>query len=338
MLAVMYQLHFLRPYWFILFAPILYLLMRLYQQQGSTMSWYSICDAHLLKHLLVDSKAKQRVNISFTVVACCWTLAIIALAGPTWQKIELPIYRQLVARVLVIDLSATMTTEDVKPSRISRAKYKLFDLLRHSEEAQVGLLAVGAEPFLVSPLTQDAKTIAALVPELSVDIMPVQQRQANLAAAIDMAANMLRQAGAAKGDIILLTDSQVDAIAIQQAKQQLGQGYTTSVLAIGSEAGAPVPSHQGGFLSDEQGAIWINKLDQLSLQQLAQAGGGRYHLVTTTDVDVDYILQSSILSKRQSPSKQLKTEIWFDQGYWLVVLMLPLLLLLFRRGAVAELF
>lgn len=79
-----------------------------------------------------------------------------------------------ISRVIALDVSQSMDTTDVSPSRLERAKYKIFDILRRIKEGQVGMIVFSSEPFVVSPLTSDANTIENLVTVINSDIVPVQ--------------------------------------------------------------------------------------------------------------------------------------------------------------------
>src|SRR5437016_540869 len=84
-----------------------------------------------------------------------------------------------------------MNATDLKPNRLTRAKYKILDLLKQQNEGQTGMLVFSSKPFVVSPLTQDAATIAAMVPMLDLNILPVQGE--DIGAGLRKAAEMIKQ-------------------------------------------------------------------------------------------------------------------------------------------------
>jgi Ca-activated chloride channel family protein len=111
-----------------------------------------------------------------------------------------------------------------------------------------------------------------------------------------------------------------------------------SVLGVGTDQGAPVALAQGGFLKDASGNIVLPKLDAAKLRQIAQAGGGDYVGIQPDASDIDAILSTSAISS-PATAREVKatTERFLDRGPWLVLLLLPLAAIGFRRGWLAML-
>ncbi len=300
-----------------------------WQQRTRSDAWQQVCDAHLLPHLLVQwGGSRQRLVL--WLIACGGLLAILALAGPTWSKRPQPVFETEQARVLVLDLSRSMDATDIKPSRLTQAKYKLLDILQNSKEGQTALLAFAGDVHVVSPLTSDADTIAAQVPTLNTQIMPIPGSRP--LEALRTARDLLKQGGAASGDIILITDGVEDTATHALAAQLLEQGYRLSVLGIGTPQGAPIPLADGSFLKDQGGAIVVPRLDPGSLQRLAQAGGGIYAPYTADQRDLYYLLSPAADQAYQASEDNPISESWEEQGPWLLLLLLPVAALAFRKG------
>ncbi len=331
MLTEVGQFHFLRPEWFLALIPLVLYLVWVLRLSVKYNAWSRVCDAHLLPHLLIGAELQQRAWPKI-LVSLIGLLAIFCLAGPAWIKQEIPVYRANTARVIVMNLSPSMYAQDLKPTRVARARFKVLYLLQHFKEGQTGMVVFSGEPFVVSPLTQDANTIASMVSKLDPNIMPV--RGDNVASALSFAAKLMRQGGAAKGQIILVTDSPGSEHAVKTAEKLRSDGFDISVLGVGTEKGAPIPLAQGGFLTNKQGAIEIPKLAVARLQQLASAGGGRYVTITNDNQDVDALInvvQVQRFDNKATKSSQM-TVRWQDEGHWFILLLLPLILLGFRRG------
>ena len=167
------EFHFLRPYWLLLLIPLFGLFWALLKRKPGIQAWSQVCDVHLLKALMIDNNTHKRF-LSLLLLLLSALCMLGALAGPTWSKNTVPIFREVYPRVLVLDLSNNMLTNDLSPSRVSRAKYKIRDLFKMETGGLYGLVVFTSEPFVVSPLTEDAKTIESLVPSLSPEMMPVQ--------------------------------------------------------------------------------------------------------------------------------------------------------------------
>lgn len=327
----MNTLHFIRPYAFYALIPLLPLLWFWWRAHRKGDNWQGVCDPHLLKYLLVGQSTRK--NLSSWLFAIAWTISVIALSGPAWDKQPQPVFRAEKAVVILLDVGVSMLANDVTPSRMQRAKFKILDILNQLKEGQVALIAYTSEPFLVSPLTQDAKTIAGLVPVLSPEMMPVLG--SDLTKALKLAGELLQQASLQNGNILIVTDSAPDLAAQQEAEKLQTQGFDSSVLAVGTEQGGPIPLPQGGFLTHADGAIQLSKLSPEPMQQLAKIGGGRFLELTADNQDVDSFLQQM---RRQddhfmhSEETDLKGDLWQDNGQWLLILILPILLLCFRRS------
>jgi Ca-activated chloride channel family protein len=241
-----------------------------------------------------------------------------------------------------------MNAADVTPSRLARARFEVLDLLAASREGQVALIAFGPEPYIVSPLTGDARTIADQVPRLGTDLLPVPGLR-RTGRALAMAGELLAQAGAAGGEVILITDAVADATgpssgpgagstAAAAARDLAARGHRLSVLGVGTPEGAPVPGQDGGFVSDRAGAIPMARLDQVALEALAREGQGRYVDLNPGDRDTSALIASTetfmAAANRAGLVEQegLKSDQWREEGPWLLLALLPIAALAFRRG------
>ena len=165
------QFHFLRPAWFYLLIPavLLFLMFRLRQRMGS--NWMRAIDPLLLPYL-IDNSQQSSSRSPLVLALLAWLLAITALAGPVWQKTPQPVHEREDALVILMDLTRSMYATDVKPNRLVRARRKMLDLLKRRNEGVTGLIVYSGDAHTVSPLTDDAKTIAEMIPAVAPEIMP----------------------------------------------------------------------------------------------------------------------------------------------------------------------
>lgn len=323
--------HFLRPEWFWLLPVLALLLFWLWRQQLHSRSWQAVCDQQLLPFLLLGRSQRQR-NWPLYLLLLALLLAVIALAGPTWERLPQPLFRQQSALVLLLDLSASMNAADLKPNRLVRARLKIADILRQRREGQTALVVFAGEAFTVTPLTDDGKTIAALLDSLDPGLMPVFGSQPALA--IEQGHRLLQQAGLTGGDLLLITDDDQPEAAMAAAAQLQRDGYRLSVLGVGTEQGAPIPLPAGGFFKDAGGQVVLPRLNLAALQQLSQAGGGRYQTMRVDDQDWQQLLSGSVLERldgEQQQSDQLGDR-WREAGAWLLWPLTVLAACAFRRG------
>jgi Ca-activated chloride channel family protein len=319
--------HFIRPLWLVL-LPLVVLLPWLWKRSRRPAGdWGRVCDPHLLKWLSVEQGRPGRHAAGPWLAALALLIVIVALAGPSWQKLPDASWSARDARVVALDLSRSMLAADLRPDRLTRARYRLADLLASTEEGQVGLVSFAGDAYVVSPLTNDMNTIANLLPALQPDIIPVGGSRADRA--LDLAAALLERSGLSRGEILLVTDSATSRDAAR-ARELRDAGIVTSVLAVGTVDGAPIPSG-GGFVSDRAGNVVIARVDRSALQAVAEAGGGRY-----AELDAGSAAADSFWAQQDGSEFALREdalgERWKDAGPWLVLLLLPLVVIAFRRG------
>ncbi|HIA14628.1 MAG TPA: VWA domain-containing protein [Nitrospirales bacterium] len=327
----MEQFHWIRPIWLWAFLPLGMLLWFMFRHTVKGLSWRAVCDPQLLPHILIGRDGERR-RWPLIAVALAGVFTILALAGPAWERLPQPVFREQSALVLVLDLSRSMDAADITPTRLTRARHKILDILTHRIEGYTALIVYAGEPFVVTPLTEDAETIAALVPALSTDLMPAQGSRPDLA--LDKAATLITQADMVRGHVLLLTDGVDDSRVHDAAVRLRNQGHRLSVLAIGTEGGAPISVTSGGFLKDAHGSIIIPKMDELQLSMVAQEGGGRYSLFRLDDGDIEHLMAGMTINRMQSQTEGtgLHADRWHEEGPWLLLLVLPLAALAFRRG------
>jgi len=325
----MHSFHFLRPLW-LLTLPLLWaLVFWLARRRRDDSAWSGFIDAELLATLRLDEDRITGIS-PWPLLALVWSIAAIALSGPSWQRDQAPAYRASAAWVFVLDLSPSMELTDVAPDRVTRARYALDDLLNAAHDARVGLVVFSDEPYTVTPLTQDVATIKALLPPLNPGIMPSPGD--HLAPALDRAAKLLQQGGARDKRIVVLTDGFDDpAAALSAAADIKAKGISLSIIGVGTTGGAPQRNAGGGFVQDKQGRAQMARLDVPRLQQLAETGGGSY---------VDIAQLPALLANMQSTSESangvlavhgVQVAQWRDAGIWLLPVLLVLAAFLARK-------
>jgi len=325
------QFHFIRPAWLWAIVVLIVLLWIQSRNIRSSRSWQAVCDPQLLPYIL-SSMPGSKKRWPLFIIAFTGVLIILALAGPAWKQLEQPVFREQSALVIVMDLSRSMDAADIKPSRVARARLKIIDILKQRNEGQTALIVYAADAFVVSPLTDDAETIIAQVPSLSTSLMPSQGSRPDLA--LEKAMHLLQQAGVPRGDMLLVTDSADNSMLKDTVKKLTGKGHRLSVLGVGTVEGAPIAIEGGGFLKDRDGSIVIPKLDEQALHSLALQGGGRYRTLATDESDIDSLLANLESGCLDAAEKQagFKADIWREEGPWLLLLVIPIAALAFRRG------
>ncbi len=313
-------LHFLRPEWLwaLLALPVI-LALALYRQRRSD-AWRQAVDPHLLPHLLAAG-TRRRTRLPWALLLG-WTLASLAMAGPSWRQQAQPMFQASAPLLVVLDLSSRITATDLPPSRLLQARAKLGELLRARKGGQVGLVVYADDAYTVAPLTDDGSNVALYLDALSPEVMPRDGQRADRG--IDWAAQLMRQVAALQGQVLLVTD-QADGEAALAAAQARSLGLQVSVLGLGTPAGAAY--------RDGSGQIRQAALDEGSLRAVATAGGGRYARIAADDRSLRAL---GVLDAREGTAAQRPGEgkQWRDEGFWLLPPLMLLALLAFRRRAV----
>lgn len=324
--------HWLRPEYFWLLLPTLLiwgLFAKLRQPQSAWQHWIA---PHLQKELLTVP-AKQRQQSVVWLLLIIWLLSVIALAGPSWQRLPMPVFQLKKATVILMDMSMSMRATDLSPDRFTQARFKALDYIDGIKEGELALVSFAGDAFVISPLTQDHNNVRLLLPELSPDIMPVQG--SNLEAALVLADQLLKQGGYVQGDVVLFTDGFASSDYTRLRELMDNWPHRLSVLAFGTAQGAPVRLSNGELLKDRQGAIVLPRVPLVQLQQLAELRSGVFAVAGSEDSDVEVLLALKPLDKKTDSDEQQKLfgDQWQDNAVYLIWLMLPFALWLHKRGA-----
>ena len=327
-MSILETFHFLRP-WLLLLLPLLFWLSLRWRPGSTDSDWETWMDPRLLRALAKQKQASGSLRLPRALLLTATVLLVLALAGPAWRSAQVPTQVPDDALVLVLDLSAQARVADLSPSRLQRARFKIADLLELRRHGQTALLVYAGEAFTVAPLTDDAQSLRALLPALGPELMPVPGQR--LDAALRMAAELIR-GGSGQGRIVVFSNDASSA-AIGEAERLRASGIEVSAIGLGTEAGAPLPQDEGGFARGQDGALSLSTLHRDALQALSTAGAGRYVDLSLGDADLQALGVLEVSGAgRDVAGLDGESELFVDDGPWLLLLAMPLLALLFRRG------
>lgn len=318
----------LRPDWLWALPLVVLLTFAMARRELAPGNWQRIIDPALAPYVLSRS-ASRRYSYRWWLLALGGVLGVLSLAGPSWNRLEQPVFRSEQAMVIALDLSRSMDAQDLTPSRLTRARLKILDILERRTSGQTALVVYSSNAFTVTPLTTDVDTVAALVNSLDTEIMP--SRGSYPIAAINKGRQLLDQAGVGYGEVLLITDGGTSPGAERAAQDLADAGYTLSVMGVGTSEGAPIPIAGGGFVTDRSGNLAVPKLESRELESLAAAGNGRFTILSADDRDLDVLL-SGMVDSSSASDESLATDQWLEEGPWLLFFLLPLAAFAFRRG------
>ena len=327
----MESLHFIRPLWFVALAPILVLAWFWFRRTRSGSAWQNAISSELLP-VLLDVQETRSGQWLRGIMLTAITLAVIGLAGPTWEKLPQNVEQKNDALVVLLDLSLSMWAEDVKPSRIVRARQKITDILRQREEGLTALVAYAGDAHAVVPLTDDVATIENLLGALDPGMMPVLG--SNPSHGLEIAKGLFSNANMTEGRILMITDG-IDRISA--VSKHRNRAFPISIIGIGTYEGGPIPLDSDAepprYLMTQEGNQVIALLDERRLTEVANLSYGKYSKLSLSDTDFRVALSTPLPTEDASIEVEREFDSWFDQGHWLAAALLPLCLLGFRRGA-----
>lgn len=328
----MSEFHFLRPVWLLLlFAiPLLPVIAR-HARQGQN-GWLKVMPETLLRPLISQTGAlKESGKSPLVMLSLALVLMAVILAGPAWREAPTPLQQQNDSLVIVLDLSLSMLATDVEPDRLTLAKRKIRDLLKEREGAFTGLVVYAADAHVVTPLTDDTDTVLGLLGVLDPLIMPAAGNRPDLG--ITLAKSLLDQGAPGAGRILLISDDVRAEHQYAIRDTLMDSNFSLSTLAVGTPEGGPIPLPKRGFIRDN-GEVVITRTDPEALTWVAERTGGKSHRLTFDSRDLRALdLRAADSDDWQDSDRELTVSRWQDDGYWLLWLALPLLLICWRRGA-----
>jgi Ca-activated chloride channel family protein len=325
----MSRFHFLYPYWLLALPPLVALVVWLARRRGRDGAWPRLLDGELLSLLrLTDGGAGRS---PWLLIGVIWTLAVVALAGPTWQRQITPAYRAPAAWIVLLEVAPSMDAADIAPSRMARARYAVDDLLSAAQDARVGLIAFAGEAYTVAPLTTDVTTIHNLAQPLAPSLMP--ESGDRLTPGLEEALRLLQASPGTNRQVIVLADGFTDsAQALVTAQRLHSQGIDVNVIGVGTGGGAPEPDGNGGFVRNASGQVVLTRLDGDLLQRVATAGGGHFVPLSALPQLIVDLHEASSRKMSSSVAAHVKLPSWLNDGIWLLPALLLLAALVARRG------
>ena len=310
LISLLSEFHFIRPLW-LLGLPVLFAVGFVVRRRTPVSAVDDLIDAHL-RSVVLDDPGQANTTTGHILPGLLFGLLILALAGPTWERLPQALYQLQQGRVVVISLAKSMDQADTQPSRLQRAKFKVEDLLASMPGVLTGLIGFAGEAFVITPLSDDHDTISNLLKSLDSNTLPVQGIRADRG--LEIARELLDQVQIDAGEIVLVTD-RASPLAVSKARSLSKDGISVSVLEI-----APKNDRSQSAL----------------LESIARSGGGNYVRLTPGDEDINHLNRplKTWLSQTQSASSQTRrmADQWRDVGPWLLLPVLLLSSLMFRKG------
>jgi Ca-activated chloride channel family protein len=283
---------------------------------------------HLVSALTSSVSSTKRIWKRLLLIAGVACL-FIALARPhlffRWQEET----RAGVDMLFAVDCSKSMLTEDVKPSRLERAKLAISDFADQVPEDRLGLIDFAGDAFLQVPLTLDHDAFQSAVQELDTDSIP--KPGTDIATAIDLAVSALKSQIANTKILLLVTDGEdLEGRVIAAATEAAKSGLKIYTIGVGTPDGDLIPERDDSgdlmYLHDGDGQIVKSKLDEPTLKQIASITGGAYARLGQRGEGLQEIYQKYIATLPRHQVESRRQRIEFEQYEWPLSLSILLLL------------
>lgn len=335
------QFQFLRPWWFLGLLPVAWLLWKAWQVKNQQGAWHQVIAPQFRRLLLGENTSGDLSllnKLSIWGLGFIWFLAILALSGPSLKSVQLPAEKNQQGTVILLDLSLSMLADDLPPNRLSRVQYKITDLVKRHPELSIGLVGYAGSAHSITPISEDNQTILGLLPALNPVIMP--SYGSNPLLGFEQAKKLLQGAFINHGHIIWITD---DLEATQQSAIRewiKSHEYTVSIMPVGTATGGAVQIPDYGLLKDENGKIVLPQLPMGRFAQLNDLSGVTVTPLRIGDDSVEALLpptsvrrvQKELDDKAENKTTHSTVLHALDEGALLLILLLPLVALLYRRG------
>ena len=295
------------------------------------------------RHGLSDSTTATRRRARGALLALGALCAVAALARPQWGTIEETTFDQSREVMIALDLSRSMLADDVKPTRLARAKLLIESLLDQLKGERVGLVVFSGTAFVQSPLSADYEVMRDLLKDLDPSYLP--EGGTNYGALLNAAANAFGQTGDGDRFLVVLSDGEAhDDKWESQVAELMQRGIRVIGLGIGTAEGAMLPDEKGGLLKDDKGGVVLSRLEPRTLQQLAEQTHGVYRDAATW-VDIADLVGSTVdqgTKGQYVEQKQVRQQerfqwflapamLFFLLSYWIELPVFPVARTLQRR-------
>lgn len=313
--------HWLRPLWLLLLPLMAWLLWLLAHREQRSGRWQTLLPPAFHAVLLRGGQGRAS-RLPWIALGLAWLLAVVALLGPSWQRIEQNDLKPADPLVVMLELTPQMLASDASPNRLAQARRKLLDLLQARGDAQTAIVVYAGSAHTVVPLSDDLGTSRNLLEALKPSIMPEPGKRADLA--VGKALDLLKGGAQGQGRLLLITSS-LDDNERSAIKTLLGsRGKRLRILGVGNSQGAPIIQEDGTFMKDDQGAILVPRLDAAGLSQFAREVDGQYRGISLDERDLRTLGLLDGPQQMRNNGQKTQLRSWADQGHWLL---LPLLLL-----------
>lgn len=308
--------------WLLIVVPILAVVrLVVWRQRKSKLRKFG--DPELLRRLMPDA-SDYRPTVKFWLLMAALALLIVTLARPQMGSKVSHEKRNGIEIIIAMDISNSMKAEDVVPSRLDKSKLMVENLVDHFTTDKVGLVVFAGDAFVQLPITSDYVSAKMFLQNITPSLINTQGT--DIAKALTVSMRSFTQQDKMGKAIVLITDGEDhEGGALEAAKAAAKKGINVFILGVGDPKGAPIPTGNGGYMTDNTGQTVLSALNEKMCREVAQAGSGMYiHVDNTSDAQDQLNAQ---LTKLQNGDTDSVIYSEYDEQFQAFALLALLLLI-----------
>jgi len=279
---------------------------------------------------LIPESSFNKLLTKFILLSLAFEFVVIGFAGPRIGTKQEKVKRQGIDVIVALDVSNSMMSEDVKPSRLGRAKNFMSNFIDSLQNDRLGMIAFAGRAYRQMPLTVDYGAAKMYLKTMGPGMVPTQGT--DIAAAIDMATEGFVQGENTHKALVIISDGEDNEGGVNEAiEAAVKSGVKIFTVGVGSENGGPIPSGND-FKRDEEGKIVLSKMNQEMMRDIAAKGGGKFFLLGSGKDEITSIFKE--LGRINTKEYEELTFTDFDEQYrWCLIIAV---LLLFVEWIISE--
>ncbi|GHV58410.1 membrane protein [Bacteroidia bacterium] len=304
----------------LLVLPVL-LMLFIYYMRTKKRALKRFGEMQLLRSLMPEV-ALKKYYIKFWILLICSGLFVLVIAGPQFGSKPETVKKQGIEVMVCLDVSNSMLSTDVSPTRLDKAKQILSRLVENLTNDKIGLIVFAGDAYIQLPITSDYISAKMFLSSITPAMVPTQGTA--IGSAIHLAMKSFSPSETSEKTIILITDAEDhEDNSVGAAEEAAKKGITVNVLGIGSTQGSPIPT-ANGYMKDKDGNMVLTKLDEKTAQDIAVAGKGMYVRADNTNSALKALQKE--LDKKAKSEVESKVYASYDEKYaipaWILLFLL----------------
>ena len=317
-----------KEYFFLLLLIPIVICIYFYVQYQTKKQLEKIGNIDLMKRLMPDRNEKKSL-LKFIALNVVLFFLILALAQPQMGTKMEKVQRKGIDIMIALDVSKSMLSQDVAPSRLEKSKLLIQTLLKNLDGDRVGLVIFAGNAYLQMPLTVDYSSLLLYLRSITTNSVPTQGTI--ITDALEKSEAAFKETDKKHKAIIVITDGEDhEENAINMAEELASDGTKVFTVGVGTANGGTIPVYdQNGQITgekkDENGAVIISKMNANMLQALAKGGNGNYYVLDNTKQVAEFLSKDIAKMETKTINDKVFTDFVEQFQYFLIFALLILM-------------